>query len=425
MSNRNNDLARVHESIDAYCAAHHDFAFDPASPVVRLHEPTFSAAEINAAVDCMLSTNVTMGAKVKGFEREYADAFGWRHGVMVNSGSSANLLAVAAVANPATKDGLKPGDEVIVPALSWSTTVWPLVQCGLVPVIVDIDRRTMNIDPAEVERAIGPKTRALMIVPVYGNACDMDALIDICNRHSLILIEDCCESMGTTYRGKPVGSFGRVGTFSFYYSHHITTFEGGICVTDDDEFAESMRILRAHGWVRETENRERYHAQYPDIDRRFLFVNVGYNLRPTEMQGAVGSIQLPKLQGFLERRRANAAWFADRLSRFGDFFEFQEQTPDSEHAWFGFTIKVKQGAPFAVADITRALNAANIETRPIICGNIARQPAMKLFEHRAVGSLANSDFIMQRAFSFGNHQGIDERARAYVADTIEEFIRKL
>lgn len=417
-------LADIHRSVEAYCAANHDFAFQAGAPVVRLHEPTFSAPEINAALDCMLSTRVTMGEKVKTFERAFADAFGWGHGVMNNSGSSANLLAVAALANPACVDGLKPGDEVIVPALSWSTTVWPLIQLGLVPVIVDIDPRTFCIDPAEIERAIGPRTRGVMIVPVYGNPCDMDAITDLCRRHDLVLIEDCCEALGASYDGKPLGRFGRVGTFSFYYSHHIATFEGGICVTDDFELAELMRILRAHGWVRETEDKQRWYDANPDIDPRFLFVNLGYNLRATELQGAMGLVQLPKLEGFVNRRRENAAWFRAELGRFAEVFDFQEETAKGRSSWFGFTLRVKEGAPFTVTELTQALNAAAIETRPIICGNIARQPAMAMYPHRTLGAMPHADAMMTRAFSFGNHQAIDPGARAYVVERITSFLRE-
>jgi CDP-6-deoxy-D-xylo-4-hexulose-3-dehydrase len=319
---------------------------------------------------------------------------------------------------------LKPGDEVIVPALSWSTTVWPVVQCGLVPVIVDIDPKTFNIDPAQIERAIGPKTRAVMIVPVYGNPCDMDAIVDICQRHSLELIEDCCEALASRYDGKPVGKFGRVGTFSFYYSHHMTTLEGGMCVTDDFEFAEMMRILRAHGWVREVEDQQKWYDAYPEFDRRFLFVNVGYNLRATELQGAMGIVQLPRLAGFIETRRRNAAWFRRELAQYEDLFDFQEETPKGFHTWFGFAIRVKPEARFTVAQLTKHLNAANIETRPIIAGNMARQPAFKLYQHRTVGDMKHANAIMDHAFSFGNHQAIDTGAREYVAMQIRAFIRE-
>lgn len=423
MATREQLLKQVHDSVAAYCAAEHDYAFKSSEPIVRLHEPTFGAEEINAALDCMLTTNVTMGAKVKTFERQFADKYDWRHGVMVNSGSSANLLAIAALANPETQDGLKPGDEVIVPALSWSTTVWPLVQSGLVPVIVDIDPATLNIDPNEIERAIGPKTRGVMIVPVYGNPCDMDAIVDICRRRSLVLIEDCCEALDALYDGKPVGKFGRVGTFSFYFSHHMTTLEGGICVTDDFDFAETMRILRAHGWIREVEDKERWAKRYPEIHPRFLFVNLGYNLRATELQGAMGSVQLPKLEGYVHQRRENAAWFRRALAQYGEVMDFQDETPKGRHSWFGFPITIREHAPFKVQDLMAALEAAHIETRPIICGNIARQPAMKLYPHRVVGDLKHASIVMDRGFSFGIHQAVEEPAREYVGEQFRRFLQ--
>lgn len=414
--------AAVHESIRAYCASQHDFAFKANNPLVRLHEPTFGADEIIAAVDVLLSTKVTMGPKVKGFEREYAVKFGYSHSVMNNSGSSANLLAVAAAANPAFKGHLKSGDEVIVPALSWSTTVWPLIQCNLVPVVVDIDPNTLNIDPDEVERAIGPKTRGIMPVHVYGNPCDMSALTDICRRHDLMLIEDCCEAMGAWYDGVPVGKFGLVGTFSFYFSHHITTLEGGMCVTEDFEFAEVMRSLRAHGWTRELEDRERYLKQYPDIDPRFLFINVGYNLRATELQGAFGSVQLPKLDTFVETRRENTeAWRKD-LKRWDEFFLFQEYTPKAISSCFGFPMTLKDDAPFTVREFMAYLNAVSIETRPIIAGNIAVQPALKLYPHRVSGDLKNSTRVMVGGVTFGNHQTVDKAARDYVSGKVAEFM---
>jgi CDP-6-deoxy-D-xylo-4-hexulose-3-dehydrase len=423
MASKDGLRAAVFKAVEEYCAENIGYRFDPKNPVVRLHEPTFSAEEINAALECMLSTMVTMGPKVREFEKTFAGHFGWKHGLMNNSGSSANLLAVAALANPTAENGLKPGDEVIVPALSWSTTVWPIIQCGLVPVIVDIDPATLNIDPDEIERAIGPKTRGVMIVPVYGNPCAMDAIVDICKRRNLELIEDCCEALDAWYDGKPVGKFGRVATFSFYFSHHMTTLEGGICTTDEFELAELMRILRAHGWVREVEDQQRWYDKYPDIDRRFLFVNVGYNLRPTELAGAMGLVQLRKLSGFVEHRRKNAAWFRRELAQYGDFFDFQEETPKGKSSWFGFPMRVKANAPFKITELTNALNKGHVETRPIIAGNIARQPALKLYAHRVHGDLKHSNAVMDGAFSFGNHQAVDEKARAYVAEQVRSFLR--
>jgi CDP-6-deoxy-D-xylo-4-hexulose-3-dehydrase len=421
MSDLENLVKAIHDNVGEYCQLMHNFEFNPEQPVVRLHEPTFSADEINVAIDVLLSTRVTMGSKVKSFEKEFATAYSHGHGVMNNSGSSANLLAVAAIANVATEDGLKPGDEVIVPALSWSTTVWPLIQYGLIPVVVDINPETFNIDPEQVERAIGPKTRAIMPVHVYGNPCDMGAIVDLCRKHSLILIEDCCEALGARFAGTPVGKFGRVGTFSFYFSHHMTTLEGGICVTDDFQLAEMMRILRAHGWVRELDEPQPYLAQFPEFDPRFLFVNLGYNLRATELQGAMGSVQLPKLEGFIDARRENTREWQSGLAKWGQFFDFQQETANGRSSCFGFPLVRKVDAPFALKDLTRFLNQAGIETRPIICGNIARQPAMKMYEHRVVGDLRHSSNIMANGFSFGNHQAVGAGGRAYVAEKIEAF----
>jgi len=416
-------LENVRSSMDEFWeGVKPDAGFNPSNPIVRLHEPTFGVEEIIAFTECMLITRITMGPKVKTFEREYADKFGWNHGVMVNSGSSANLLALAALTNTECEDGLRPGDEVIVPALSWSTTVWPLIQMGLIPVVVDIDPATLNIDPAQIEAAIGPKTRGVMIVPVYGNPCDMDPIVEICKRHNLVLIEDCCESMGATYDGVPVGKFGRVGTFSFYFSHHITTLEGGICVSDDFEFTELMRILRAHGWIREVEDRQRWIDRYPEIDPKFLFVNVGYNLRATDPQGAMGSIQLPKLDGFIDRRREISARYRAGLEQYSDMIAFQDETPKGMHTWFGFPIILREAAKFIVSDITDVLNAAGIETRPIICGNIARQPALMERPHRTVGNLSHSSHVMENGFSIGNHQSLSDEAVDYVLQRLQAFL---
>ncbi len=415
--------SEIHTSVAAYCNKAHNYKFNLSAPLVRLHEPTFSSEEINAAIDVLLSTQVTMGKKVKKFENEFSNKYNIGHGIMNNSGSSANLLGIAALANKVTVDGLQHGDEVIVPALSWSTTVWPLIQHGLIPVIVDIDPHTFNIDPNEVERAISNKTRAIMPVHVYGNPCDMNSLTDICARHNLILIEDCCEALGASYESIPVGKFGRLGTFSFYFSHHMTTLEGGICVTDDFELSELMRILRAHGWTRELDKPEVYNEKYPELDPRFLFVNLGYNLRATELQGAMGTVQLPKLDSYVKARRVNTTNWKKDLSCWSGFFDFQYEMPKGKSSCFGFPMIRKPKAPFELKDLTTFLNNANIETRPIICGNIARQPAMKMYEHRVVGELSHSTNIMINGFSFGNHQALDSAARDYVSTKIAEFLK--
>jgi CDP-6-deoxy-D-xylo-4-hexulose-3-dehydrase len=416
------DTALLKAAVEAAWKEKAPKPFDPARPVVKLHEATYDAEEIWEFLQCLLATEVTMGPRVKRFEQDFAKRFGHGHAVMVNSGSSANLLAVAGLANHATTGRLKPGDEVIVPALCWSTTVWPLIQHQLVPVIVDADPRTLNIDPTEVQKAIGPRTRAIMPVPIYGNPCDMDALLAIAKKHDLTIIEDSCESLGATYQGRHVGSFGRVGTFSFYYSHHITTLEGGMVVTDDFELAETMRALRAHGWVREMDQPKKYLDTYPEIHPKFLFVNLGYNLRATEPQGAMGSLQLRKLDRFIKVRRDNAEHWLRVLAPLGDLFEFVAVTPKASSSWFGFPMHVKPGAPFTSGDLMSYLQARGIEMRPLNAGNIAAQPAIRPYPHRVVGDLARVNQIWKNGFTFGNHQHVDPGARDYITATLSTFV---
>lgn len=417
------NLKAIRDNIDAYCDGRFHFAFDPKNPVVRLHEPSFGADEIKAMVEQSLTTFVTMGKQVRAFEEQAAKHFDAKYCVMNNSGSSANLLAVAALTNPAWKNHLKPGDEVIVPALSWATTVWPLIQHQLVPVFVDCDPTTYNFDMNKLEASITPKTQAIMLVHVYGNPCDMDALMAVAKKRNLYVIEDTCESMGAKFGGKSVGSFGDVGTMSLYFSHHITTFEGGLTFTNSFEMAELLRILRAHGWSREADEKDKYIKEYPDIDPRFIFVNIGYNLRPTEVQAAMGMKQLPKLPGFVETRRAARDRYRKGFTKYGEFFRFQEEQPKGYSSWFGFGIVVKDNAPFSVQDITSFLNKKHIETRPIIAGNMARHPALKMFTHRTAGSLEQCDTIMKRGFAIGCHQAVDARACEYVLGCVDEFMK--
>lgn len=416
-------LGTIHQAVEAYCAEHHRFDFDPNRPVVRLHEPSFGAAEVSAMVEQSLSTFVTMGKQVRAFEEQAAKYFDAKYCVMNNSGSSANLLAVAALANPAWKHSLKPGDEVIVPALSWATTVWPLIQHQLVPVFVDCDLSTYNFDMQKLEAAITTRTRAIMLVHVYGNPCDMDAIMALAKKYRLYVIEDTCESMGATYHGKPVGSIGDLGTMSLYFSHHITTFEGGLTFTNNFDMAELLRVLRAHGWSREADEKEKYIQDYPDIDPRFIFINIGYNLRPTEVQAVMGSKQLPKLAGFVAARRVARDHYLQGLSKYADVLSFQQEQKGGVASWFGFGMVVNEKAPFSVKDITTFLNQRNIETRPIIAGNMARHPALTMFTYRSAGTLANCDTIMKRGFAIGCHHAVDKAACDYVIGVVDEFMK--
>ncbi len=387
---------------------------------VRLHESTIGEEEIQAVIDVMRSGQVTSGAKVKEFEK----AFPGKHAVMCNSGSSANLLAIAALCDPATPNRLTRGDGVIVSALSWSTTVWPLVQYGLIPIIVDIDPKTLNMDVAEVKKALSKKPRAIMPVHVYGNPCDMQSLWGIAKDYSLVVIEDCCEALGAEYYDDepPVGSGTQLATYSFYFSHHITTVEGGMVITDSEYIDRTLRILRSHGWIRDVEDNQSYQDAYPDIDPRFLFVGAGYNLRSTEMSAAMGLVQLPKLAGFVATRRAAAKLLIQAFEPYADWLMWQHETPNGCSSWFGFPIVIKDDAPFTAKQMRRAFDKAGIETRPIICGNIARQPGIFHYPYRIIGDLPNATRAMTNGLVISCHQGVDAAACDYVRDVLDKFM---
>jgi CDP-6-deoxy-D-xylo-4-hexulose-3-dehydrase len=390
---------------------------------VNLHEPSFGEDEIEAAVTQMRTTQVTMGKQVRKFEEQCGNYFGNSTALMCNSGSSANLLAVAALCNPAWLDHMKSGDEVIVPALSWATTVWPIIQHNLVPVFVDCDLATYNFDYEKLIAAITPKTRAIMVVHVYGNPCNMDLIMSIARKHNLYVIEDTCESMGAKWCGRYVGTFGDVGTMSLYYSHHITTFEGGLCFGNPD-IIDLMRVLRAHGWSRESDNHEMYAKKYPEIDPRFIFINLGYNLRPTEVQAVMGMKQLPKLHDFVLTRRKGYNNYLLGLEPYQKYFRFQLAENSREASWFGFGIVLTEECPFSLKEITSFLQKNGVETRPIIAGNMARHPALKMYKHRISGTLENCDIIMNRGFAIGCHHAITKENQDYVISVFSKFMQK-
>lgn len=424
MNTKQELLNKIQADIQEYCDSYFKFDFDPANPVIRVQETSYGAEEINAVMQTLLSTMTTMGKQVSDFQDMYAKYTGANYAVMSNSGSSSNLLAVAALSNPFTPNHLQPGDEVIVPALSWSTTIWPIVQHNLVPVFVDCSIQDFNLDLNKLEAAIGPKTRAIKLVHVYGNPCNMDAIMSLAKKHDLFVIEDCCEAMGAMYDGKHVGTFGNVGNFSFFFAHHITTMEGGISVMNDFDLTETMKILRAHGWSRESKEHQKYINMYPDIDPRFIFINQGYNFRPTELNAAMGAVQLPKLDYFNNLRRDAAHYLLKELAKYEEFFHFQQETPKGKHVWFGFSLIVKDNAPFTTKDIAAYLQKHKIESRPIIAGNMTRHPGVKMYQHRISGDLTAADKVMKNGFSFGCHQGTNLDACQYIVDVIDTFIKE-
>lgn len=400
-----------------------DYEFVPGQTKIPLQVPSYGWEEVAESVESLLSTWVTMGKKVKQFEEIFANYIGTNYATMVNSGSSANLLALSVLTNPLLRSRIKPGEEIITPAVTWATTVYPIANVNGIPVIVDVDLETFNIKTEDVEKAITEKTRAIMPVHLLGNPCDIKRIMEIAEEHSLFVIEDTCEAYGATINGKKVGSFGDLSTFSFFLSHHITTVEGGMVLTNNEEFFELAKALRAFGWIRDLKDKDEIAERYKNIDKRFLFVNIGYNFRPTEIQGAFGIHQMKKLEKFIEIRRENAKYWNDRLSEFSDYLILTKEKPGTRHVWFGYPITVRSEAPFTKEELVRFLEESKIETRPIMTGNMAEHPVMNLINHRLLANdLTNSRFIMNNSFFFGNHQAIGKEEREYIADKITEFI---
>ncbi len=391
-------------------------------PRLPLSVPPYGVEEVMEALDCLLTTNVTMGKKVRAFEQRFAEYIGVRDGIMVNSGSSANLLVLSVLSNPLLEDHLKPGDEVITPAVTWPTTVYPIAQVGALPVLVDVDLDTLNVDPRGLERALTPRTRAVMVVHLLGNPCRMDAVMEFARAHNLYVIEDCCEAHGAEYRGRRVGSFGHFATFSFYFSHHITTIEGGMVLSGDERLLELARALRVFGWVRDLRNREALATEHAGIDWRYLFVNVGYNFRPTELAGAFGIHQLGRLEGFIEARRANARYWSERLRALGRYFILPQEQPDTRHVWLFYPLVVRSDAPFTRAELAAFLESRQVETRPIMAGNIEEQPVMRHLPYRSAGGLEHARFIMRNGLLVGMHHGIGSREREAFVGYLEAFV---
>jgi len=361
---------------------------------------TWDDDEYRAIDRVVASGNFTMGAEVRAFEEEFASWLGVPHAIMVNSGSSANLLAVAtAVLNP--EIDLAPGDEVLVPAVSWATTYSPLHQYGLRLVFVDIDPDTLNIDLDAAGRAIGKRTKAIASVNLLGNPVDAVALKSLADSHNLLVIEDNCESLGATVAGVAAGTMGRFGTFSSFFSHHISTMEGGVVSAFDDRDAATLRSLRAHGWTRDISPTSPLRPPPTDeFEELFRFVLPGYNLRPTEMSGAIGRAQLSKVPSIIDGRRRNAREFV-RLMSDVDGVRVQRETGES--SWFGFAMTLEGPLRGRRSDIVAALRASGIEARPVVAGNFTRNPVMRFFDARISGPLDAADAVHDNGFFVGNH----------------------
>jgi CDP-4-dehydro-6-deoxyglucose reductase, E1 len=369
-------------------------------PSYSLASSTWDEQELVAIQNVIQTGKFSMGEYVSNFEKEFADYTGSKFAVMVNSGSSANLALLSAC-RFANNQKLQPGDEIIVPAVSWSTTYYPVNQIGCILKFVDIDKDTLNIDTTKIEEAITSRTKAILVVNLLGNPANWDSLKEIADLHNLVLLEDNCESLGAKFDGQMTGTFGLGGTFSTFFSHHISTMEGGLIATDDLEMYQTMKSIRAHGWTRDLPSENLVFNKTGDKwDDLFRFVIPGYNLRPLEMEGAIGSCQLKKLPSFIEARRENANYFKSQMVNFENF---RTQKEVGNSSWFGFSIILEGAMHGKRKQLIAELENAGIESRPIVTGNFTRNPVINHLEHSAIPELPSADLIHDQGLFVGNH----------------------
>lgn len=366
----------------------------------ELASSTWDESELQAIQNVIQSGKFTMGERVREFELKFAEKVGAKYSVMVNSGSSANLVLVNALKYH-SKFNLVPDDEIIVPAVSWSTTYYPVTQSGFVLKFVDIDRQTLNIDVSQIEAAITLKTKAIFVVNLLGNPVNWETLKQIAVRHNLILLEDNCESLGGNFQGKSLGTFGLGGTFSTFFSHHMSTMEGGLVCTDDEELMQIMKSLRAHGWTRDLPSLNYVFDKSGEAwDDHFRFVLPGFNLRPLEIEAAIGLEQLKKLDDFICVRRTNARLFSEMMSEFPDI---ETQTELGESSWFGFSMVLTRKLRGKRQALVELLTESGIESRPIVAGNFTRNPVISHLPHIIHGVLSAADEMHENGLFVGNH----------------------
>jgi CDP-6-deoxy-D-xylo-4-hexulose-3-dehydrase len=427
---------QVLESVTRYyAAAFPEHAFAPGETPVPCAGRAFDADELVHLVDAALDFWLTAGRYAARFEHEFARFVGVRHAVLCNSGSSANLLAVAALTSPKLGDRrLRPGDEVITAAAAFPTTVFPLLQYSLVPVFVDVELGTYNASPERIEEAISPRTRAIVLAHALGNPFDLDKVLELARKHDLWVIEDNCDALGSAWRGRRTGTFGDLATASFYPAHHITMGEGGCVLTDQPllkTIVESFRDWGRDCWCdtgAANTCAKRFAWQLGELpagyDHKYIYTHAGYNLKLTDMQAAVGVAQLRKLPGFIEARKRNWKRLRQALSELGDFLVLPHATEHADPSWFGFAVTVREGAPFDRKSLVASLESRRIATRPLFAGNLTRQPVFQGVNYRVPGDLSNTDIVMHRTFWVGVYPGLTEAMMEYVADAFRQFVRQ-
>lgn len=406
--------------------------FEPGVSVVPPSGKVIGETELQYMVEASLDGWLTTGRFNEQFEKELADFIGVKHLITVNSGSSANLVAFSALTSPKLgPKAIKKGDEVIGVAAGFPTTVNPIVQFGAVPVFVDVDLKTHNIDADLVEAAITPKTKAIMLAHTLGNPFNLAKIKAICEKHHLWLIEDCCDALGAEFDGRKVGTWGDIATLSFYPAHHMTMGEGGAVFTNDAQLATIAESFR--DWGRDCYCKPgcdntcgtRFSMKLGDLpegyDHKYTYSHLGYNLKITDMQAACGLAQLKRLPEFIERRNANFDYLKNRLNSVTDFIELTETTENSKPSWFGFPITLKETAGASRVDLTKYLDQYKIGTRLLFAGNLIRQPYFKGVEYRVVGDLTNTDITMNQTLWLGIYPGLGTEHLDYIAEKIEEF----
>lgn len=425
------DLMKFIES--EYKNRHIKSNFVPGETAVPVTGKVFGAPELKAAVEASLDFWLTSGPYTEAFESRFAKTVGMRHAFMVNSGSSANLLALSSLTSPAHGDrALKPGDEVITVAAGFPTTVTPILQIGLVPVYVDVDPETYVAIDEQLEAAIGPKTKAIMMAHTLGNPFNVDFVQALAKKHNLWLIEDSCDALGGTYRDQNLGTVGDLSTFSFYPAHHITTGEGGAVLIKKvihKRIVESFRDWGRDCWCApgcDNTCLKRYEWTLGELptgyDHKYTYSHLGYNLKSGDIQAAIGLAQLDRLESFVELRRRNWAYLSNALRDLEEFLVLPKATENSDPSWFGFALTVKPNSPKTRNQIVQELNEKKIATRLLFAGNLLRQPAFAGTPRRLVGDLVNTDRIMNDTFWIGVWPGLTIPMLDYVVETLYKFV---
>lgn len=410
--------------------------FIPGHTTITHAGRVYDAEEMKYLIDSCLDFWLTAGRFAKQFEEEFAQFLGVNYCILTNSGSSANLLAISALTSPKLAERkLKPGDEVITVAVSFPTTINPIVQNGLVPVFLDVDLGTYNIKTEEIENAITSKTKAIFLAHTLGNPFDIDKIVKLCKKYGLWLIEDNCDALGSQYQGKYTGTFGHIATSSFYPPHHLTMGEGGAVVTNDPLLKKIILSFRGWGrdcWCNAGEDNsceKRFCWQLGKLpkgyDHKYIYSHLGYNLKITDMQAAVGVAQLKKLPGFIESRKKNWNYLLNNLQKYAPYFILPEATENSIPSWFGFALTVKENIPFTREDIINYLESKKIRTRVLFAGNITYHPSFENVDYRIHGVLKNTDLIMKNTFWIGVYPGITDEMIKYVVGCFDEFIKNI